>query len=174
MKVEPLATERLDLRAFSLADRQAIFELRTDPQVNRFVHRQQPGNLTEVDAFIEKILKEIASRQMISWAIYLKGSTQLIGSIGYWQYNEEKTCADIGYELHPDHWRKGIMQEAFNATRPYFFEKMNFDKMEAWVNVDNIPSIKFLEKNNFQKIRLVPKGECDDPTDMYIYQLSKH
>lgn len=173
MKVKPFSTARLDLKAYSSADEEALFALRSNPQVNEYTDRPKPKDLADVQAFIEKIRKGIERNEMISWGIYLKGSSAMIGSIGYWQYNAERTSADIGYELMPEYWRQGIMQEAFSATLPHFFNEMNFKKMEAWVNVANYPSIQFLEKNNFQKVRLVPKGEAGDATDMFVYALKK-
>lgn len=167
------SSERMELRQFDLADQAAIFELRTNPQVNAFTDRPTPQHLEDVCAFINKIRTGIAADEMISWGMYLKGSTRMIGSIGYWKFNEAKTSADIGYELHPEFWRKGLMQEAYAATLPFVFGPMGLESIDAWVNTINKPSIRFLERNGFEQIKLVPAGEAGDSTDMFVYRLTK-
>ncbi|NNE28016.1 MAG: GNAT family N-acetyltransferase [Saprospiraceae bacterium] len=154
-------------------DAKEVFFLRSDPKVNQYVDRPRAKNLEDAESHIQKILTGIANKEMIHWGIYPEGSDRHIGSLGYWQFNEEKTSCDIGYELHPEYWGKGIMQEAFLATLPVIFDVWNFEGIEAWVQVDNQGSIRFLEKNNFSNTRRVPAKESGDSDDMFVYCLRK-
>ena len=165
-----LQTERLDLQPFGQEDKEALYFMRTDPRVNRYTNRPRPKDLEEVAAFIRKIKNGIANNEMINWGIYLKGQSDLLGSVGYWKFNAERTGAHIGYELHPDHWGKGIMQEAYSATLEYVQGPMALQFIQAWVHPDNQSSIRFLERNDYQFIRRVPAGAEGDPTDMLVYE----
>jgi ribosomal-protein-alanine N-acetyltransferase len=60
---------------------------------------------------------------------------------------------ELGYELHPDHWRKGLMTEALQAVLEFGFHggaTPVVHRMEALVDSRNTASIRLLEKLGFQ------------------------
>ncbi len=57
----------------------------------------------------------------------------------------------VGYELHPDFWNRGIMQESLVAIINYGFQDMKLHSIEAVINPDNAATIKLLERNHFVK-----------------------
>jgi len=142
--------------------------MRSDPQVNQYVDRPKPKDLADVHAYIDKILAGIAAQKMFNWSIYPKDSQQYIGSLGYWQFNEAMTKAEIGYELHPSFWGQGIMREVYEATLPFVRDELKLQEVEAWVHPENVPSIKFLTHQNYEKVRLVPAGEAGDAQEMLV------
>ena len=144
-----LTTSRLILRQLSEDDSAEIFSLRTDMRVNKYLDRQIQQNLTEVIAFINNINKSIHENQSLYWAICLKGKDKLVGTICLFGFSGENRTAEIGYELHPDYQKKGIMNESLNAVIEYAFSVLNLDSMIASVHKNNDGSIKLLEKNNF-------------------------
>jgi len=87
----------------------------------------------------------------INWVIALKGSNKMIGNICLWNIKKEHHRAEIGYALHFDHHRKGIMDEAIRAVLEVGFRKYKFHSIEANVNPKNKASIKLLEKNKFRR-----------------------
>lgn len=60
---------------------------------------------------------------------------------------------EIGYLLHPDHWRKGIMKEAINAVVDYGFIVLGLHSIEALLNPENIASSSVLKSTGFIKRR---------------------
>jgi ribosomal-protein-alanine N-acetyltransferase len=83
------------------------------------------------------------------WAITLNDENKVIGTICYWDLLKDHFRSQIGYELHPDYHRRGIMQEALTRVLDYGFNNMQLHSIEAHVAPDNEPSIKLLEKNRF-------------------------
>ena len=83
------------------------------------------------------------------WAITLKGDPKLIGTIVYWHIVKEKDEAEIGYEMLPDYFGKGIMQEAISSVLHYGFHTLNLQTITAFPSSDNKSSIKLLVKNDF-------------------------
>ncbi|MCP6379763.1 GNAT family N-acetyltransferase, partial [Klebsiella pneumoniae] len=71
--------------------------------------------------FIDAINEGIASKDWLYWAMILKGTQQLIGTICLWHFSNDKTTAEIGYELHPDFQGKGLMNEAIQTIIDYGF-----------------------------------------------------
>lgn len=73
----------------------------------------------------------------------------MIGTCGYLNYENEHNRIEIGYDLKPEYWGKGIMQEALSSIIHFAFTSMGINKIEAKVEPENISSIRLLEKLNF-------------------------
>ena len=81
----------------------------------------------------------------IRWGISLKEDPAIIGSCGFLNLEKQHRRTEIGYELHHDHWKKGIMKEAITAVLRYGFQEMNLNRIEAIIDPDNTSSVKLLE-----------------------------
>lgn len=144
-----LSTPRLDLRQITTHDANALFGLRSDRRVMEFMDRPLMASVDEATQMIHKIQSAFEANDSITWAMSQKNDGKMIGTIGFWKITKEHHRAEIGYLLHPDHWGKGLMQEAIIPILDYGFNVMNLHSVEANVNPKNATSIKFLEKNCF-------------------------
>ncbi len=81
----------------------------------------------------------------------MKNDNKLIGTICFWNIQWEDCRADIGYELNPEFWGKGIMKEAIPKVVGYGFITMKLHSIQADLHPGNIRSISVLEKNGFIK-----------------------
>jgi ribosomal-protein-alanine N-acetyltransferase len=146
-----LKTEQLHFRQLTFEDANEIFRLRSDERVNRFLTRNQYKTLEDAGAFINKINRGINNNEAIYWVITFKNDNKLIGTICLWNIQPENYRAEIGYELNPDFWGKGIMKEAIPKIIEYGFETMNLHSIEADLDPGNVQSVMLLEKNGFIK-----------------------
>ncbi len=147
-----LTTERLVLREHSMVDAPNLFKMRTNEEVMRFIDREQPKTIQDIDTFITSFNDGFKQGQHLAWVISLKENpAQMIGSIGYWRTNLANCRAEIGYMLHPDYWRKGIVSEALKATINFGFEEMKLHSIQANINPGNNPSRQVLLKHGFVK-----------------------
>jgi ribosomal-protein-alanine N-acetyltransferase len=144
-----LETERLTLRELNLADAKAIFGLRTNKEVNEFIDRKRPNNLSEARAFIDRISTLTLNNEGIFWVIESKSNHQLMGTIGLRNFEDEEDYAEIGYELDPIYQQKGFMSEAFEEVLKFGFENLELKTIEAFTHKNNIDSITLLEKQDF-------------------------
>ncbi len=86
------------------------------------------------------------------WAISLnKEPARLIGTICYWHFQKEHYRAEIGYALHTDFWRKGIMKEAILKVLDYGFNNLKLHSIEAHIDPANNGSAAILESTGFVK-----------------------
>jgi ribosomal-protein-alanine N-acetyltransferase len=144
-----LTTKRLILRRLSENDRDEIFELRTDQKVNQFLDRPKPETTAEATEFIRKINKGIDEGQAMYWAVCLKNSPRLLGTICLWNFSGDQKRAEIGFELSPAFQGLGLMHEAIKVVIGYAFEKISLTRIDAHTQKENAKSIRILEKNNF-------------------------
>ncbi|MDQ6901755.1 MAG: GNAT family N-acetyltransferase [Bacteroidota bacterium] len=147
-----IKTERLLLRRMTPKDAGVILSMRSNENVMKYIDRQRTKSLTEAKDFLAKIDASIRSNNGIMWGIVLKKKPEeLIGNIGYWRLIKQHYRAEIGYMLHPDYWKKGIMKEAILAVIDFGFNNMNLHSIEANINPGNEASARILEATGFVK-----------------------
>jgi ribosomal-protein-alanine N-acetyltransferase len=146
-----LQTERLLFRKLKLEDAAAIFEIRSDPQVMKYIPRPVAQTLADATAHIETVLTRINDNMGINWAIEEKQSNYLIGTMGFWRIEKENYRAELGYILNAKWQNRGIMHEALSVAIPFGFQQLQLHSIEAVIDPDNIASAKLLEKNNFRR-----------------------
>ena len=67
------------------------------------------------------------------------------------QWNQKHKRAEIGYELHPQHWSHGYASEAASAVMAYGFDTLQLVRIGAVVFLENKASQHVLEKLGFQQ-----------------------
>ncbi len=87
----------------------------------------------------------------IYWAIALKESNQIIGSVGFNSISCIHQSAEIGYDLNPKFWNQGIMSQTIIKIQNYAKSNLEIKQIIAKVNSHNYPSIKLLTKLSFIK-----------------------
>ncbi|WP_433743977.1 GNAT family N-acetyltransferase [Falsibacillus pallidus] len=162
-----LETPRLKLRKINREDADSLFEIFSINEATKFYDVDSFERVEEAEQLVEKLHLNFELRKQIRWAITLKEKDELIGTIGYHEMEPEHFKAEIGYDLHPDHWGKGLMTEAINKVVQFGFDKMGFNRIEAIYHPLNEPSKKVLYKNGFKyegtlRKRFLMKGEFTD------------
>ena len=144
-----LTTERLKLRRMRVGDCNEIFFLRSDERVLKYIGIQKAETVDDARKYIEMINSGIDNNESIMWAMSLKNSDKLIGTICFWNFSPDKSKAEIGYVLHPDFQGNGFMQEAVVKVIEYGFKTMRLNCIDADVDPNNSRSIKVSERNGF-------------------------
>ncbi len=78
-----LETLRLILREICISDRDRLFEIWGNPQVNKYTDFPGLDDLEVVDKFINGLKKGFETKNGIRWAISLKENDFLIGTMGF-------------------------------------------------------------------------------------------
>jgi ribosomal-protein-alanine N-acetyltransferase len=145
-----LQTSRLTLRAMSLDDLDDYLRIRADPQVLRYVGAD-PDTLEQARQRIELGLEGVREGKSIRWAITDRQSGAFLGSGGFWRWDQRHFRAEIGYDLAPRHWGKGLMTEAVGAMLRFGFERMGLHSVEANTDPLNEGSKRVLLKLGFRQ-----------------------
>ncbi len=100
---------------------------------------------------LHHIHKGFQKKERIRWGITLKSSNIVIGTIGFNSWLTDRGMrGEIGYDLHQDYWRQGIMSEALKLVLTHGFQEMRLHRIEAMVDPDNVASASLLKKNGFR------------------------
>jgi len=147
-----LKTQRLLLRRLEKTDANEMFFLRSNENVLRYIGREPTKTIAEAEEFINMINKNVDENESILWGItFLNDPSTIIGTICLWNFKIESYRTEIGYLLHPDHWRKGIMKEAITSVVDYGFSVLGLHSIEALLSPENIASSSVLESTGFEK-----------------------
>lgn len=110
-------------------------------------------------------------RHSFYWAIAEKENNIIIGTCGFNNWNRGQRRCEISYDLNYKYWGRGIMTKAIDKISEFAFEEMNIQRIQATVALDNMASIKVLEKTGFQKESILKNyGVLQDKTkDFFMY-----
>ena len=156
-----LTTERLTLRQLSIEDKENIFSLRSDKEINKYLDRQGSKTIEEAIEFINKVNDNIKNNNSIYWVITLKKTGIFVGTICLFDLSNVKSSCEIGYELMTKFQGQGIMKEAAEKVIEYAFQTLRFQKIIAFTHKGNLNSTKLLTKFNFIK-STEADNECSD------------
>ena len=145
-----LYTERLILKEITYKDAPILFELRSNPDIMKYIDRPIPSSVDDVLELIQKMALMKTKGEGISWGIFRKENPEVnIGNIGFFRIIAEHYRAEIGYMLNTSEQKQGIMYEAIQKIIEFGFNKMKLHSIEANINPENIISKKLLEKAGF-------------------------
>lgn len=145
-----LTTERLILRKLQLTDSPDILMFQSDK--NNFIFADLPiyNTIDQVDDYINKMNLGVKEHKWFIWALCLKESNQIIGSLSIWNLNHKLNKAELGYLTFTTHRKKGYMKEALKKVLDFAFNTLSIDIIEAYTRNDNVPSKLFLNKLEFK------------------------
>ncbi|HLP19098.1 MAG TPA: GNAT family N-acetyltransferase [Chitinophagales bacterium] len=168
-----LTTERLVLRQLEASDAPALSELRSIESVNLYVDRPKTLSVGEAQARIETLNNYLDTGSAINWVICLKGNSQLIGTVCFFNFNNQHNSAELGYELHPHHQGKGIMAEAIAAVIDYAVNTMQVQMLEAVIHPDNEKSLNLARRFKFVRNEAAKEriGQAD-LKGLHVYTMS--
>jgi [ribosomal protein S5]-alanine N-acetyltransferase len=144
-----LETPRLRLRQIVMSDADALFATFSDAAVVEYYGDPAHQSVEDSRDLIRRQQEWYARRAGVRWGVTLKGERALIGSCGFFLFDEEFRRAEMCYELARAHWRRGIMREATRAIISYGFGAARLHRIEAVVNGGNEPSTALLRSLGF-------------------------
>lgn len=170
-----LETDRLQLREITHEDAQNIYDCFSNAKVTRYYGQDTLTTIEQAHQFVEIFEKNYKEKRGIRWGIQIKGTKTLIGTIGFNVWSPKHKRAEIGYEIHPDHWRKGYATEAVSKVVSYGLEELELTRIGAIVFIDNKPSNDLLQKLGFEKEGILRNYMYQNgiPHDTNVYSLLK-
>ena len=148
MKAIELHTERTRLSLIQLSDVDAIHALHSLPETDEFNALGIPRNIEETKAVIEPWIAahELESIQNYTFAIKTREGNKFLGLFGLKLGNAKYKRGEVWFKLHKDHWKKGLATEVLSTVLDFGFESLRLHRIQAGCAVDNLGSIRVLEK----------------------------
>ncbi|UOE56064.1 GNAT family N-acetyltransferase [Bacillus sp. CMF12] len=173
--IPTLETKRLMLREILKEDAESIYACFSNDNVTRYYGQETLERMEQAEAIVDFFANSYREKRGIRWGIELKGKKGIIGTVGFNALSLKHKRAEIGYEIHPEHWRKGYTFEAVSKVIQYGFEELDLTRIGAVVFMENEASNKLLTRAGFQKEGILrdymqQNGEAHDT---YVYSILK-
>lgn len=144
---QKIITDRLILRRFTLDDAENMFNnWANDPEVTKYLRWPPHLNIGVTTKLLDEWIGCYNDLAYYSWAIALRETDIVIGSIGIMGVSEVDESGEIGYCMGKKWWCKGLMTEALKAVISFSFEQSGFNRLEADHSVNNPASGRVMQK----------------------------
>ena len=137
-------TQRLEHRAFTVEDADALFALNGNSEVMRLTGEDVLPSIEATEQAIanHRDFEEVGFGR---WACVLKETREVIGFCGL-KYLTDLDTVDVGYRFLPEYWGQGLATEACIASLEFGFKTIGLDEIIGLVIPQNHASIRVLEK----------------------------
>ncbi|HEX7464208.1 MAG TPA: GNAT family protein [Actinomycetota bacterium] len=146
--IGPLETERLLLRPYAAGDFDALFAMRSRPDVARHLYWDAQTE-AEVRTTLEQKIASVAIRSegdVLALAVLLKTGNKVIGDVLLKWVSREHRQGEIGFIVHPDHQGRGYATEAARPLLRVAFEDLKLHRVVGRLEARNTASARVLEK----------------------------
>lgn len=141
MILHEIRTERLLLRRARIDDLQDLHRVFTAPDAMRYWSVPPHETLDQSRAALEGLMRALPP---LADDFVIEHKGRVIGKAGFWELPE------LGFLLHPDWWRQGLMREALGALIPHGFACHNLPYLTAEADPRNAPCLALLQGFGFR------------------------
>jgi RimJ/RimL family protein N-acetyltransferase len=144
----PLETSRLTLRPFVEGDFDAVYAMRSDPEVARYLY-QGPLSAEETRSRLERnmaLSAWAAEGDWLSVAAVERESGLVVGDMAFHWVSERDRTAEIGFVFDPRHQGRGFATEAAAALVHWALRDAGFHRVIGRTEARNAASARVLEK----------------------------
>jgi ribosomal-protein-alanine N-acetyltransferase len=127
-----------------------LFELTNDPETSGDYVNFMASSWDSFNSFIHDLPK--SPDELTFFLIADNQKDAIIGFVNHlYPRPMIKSTIEIGFQLRPRFRNKGYATEAVALLVDYLFSNRPIERIEAITDIDNLPSQKVLEKNEFKK-----------------------
>jgi RimJ/RimL family protein N-acetyltransferase len=144
----PLETSRLTLRPFVDSDFDAVYAMRSDPEVALYLY-QGPLSVEETRGRLARnmaLSAWTAEGDWLSVAAVERATGLTVGDLAFHWVSERDRTAEVGFVFDPQHQGKGFATEAARALVEWAFGSGGFHRVIGRTEARNVASARVLEK----------------------------
>ena len=170
-----IETGRLIVRSFREEDAEALYRIKTDPQVLEYCPDlldvdAQPADMPE---YIRKFRRIEEDGDLDAWRCYAIESRETGEVMGCLTFSKQNMLREyeLGWMMAGAFTKKGYASEAAAAFAEYVCQENGIDYLIAVMDVDNPASRRTAEKSGFRLFekRTVYDYACNRYADDYFY-----
>ena len=173
MHMRELETERLILRKFTVDDAPQMYRnYASDPEVTRYLTWVPHKDEDATRDYLKHVEEEYAKDDTYMWALVLKDTSEVIGSVSVVHMTAECNGCEIGYCLGRPWWHQGLMSEAVRVVTRYLISE-GFGRVEAVHDTENVRSGRVMRNAGMQFEGIMRKSRSNNRgiVDCAIYSL---
>ncbi|MET1411540.1 GNAT family N-acetyltransferase [Roseibium sp. HPY-6] len=143
-----LTTERLRVEPFQESDFPLLFDLHSDPEVNRYLSPGlAPMSAEEVERRLNTYVQHHRDNGLSKWKLLTRDG-DFIGRAGL-TWMKAPDGFEVGYSLKQAAWGRGYATEIARGLAKWFFEKTDNRFLIAFAHSEHLASLKVMQKAGF-------------------------
>ncbi|MDX3773034.1 GNAT family protein [Chromatiaceae bacterium AAb-1] len=168
-----LTGQRITLTPFDHSDFALFAEMAMCPQMMKHIAAVATYQQAKAAFDIKCRLWSADTDNWLSFGIADIHTGEKLGNIGLKIIDQQHKIAETGFMLKQAAQGRGIAAEALMLLTEYAFTTLQLTKLVAICSVDNVGSIRLLEKSGFSRERFLPQNTRINnlPVDDYLYGL---
>lgn len=131
MKFPVLETGRLRLVQIGPEHIDALFGILSRDEVTEYYGMDSLQDRHIAEKMVAAFQVGFEAQRSYRWGIETKETGEFIGTVGLNNLNPGAKKSEIGYELHPNFWRRGLAKEAVLEVLRFSFEELGLYRMGA-------------------------------------------
>ena len=157
-----LETGRLILRPISSDDADSLHRISNEPNVRRYLWDDEPVSEATIRDLIAQSDGMFRERELGLFGVRFRDGEDLLGFCGFVRL-EGMEEVELGYELAPDVWGRGIATEAARACVRHAFERAGLKRVIASADPPNTASLRVIEKLGMKPLGNLNSNVQDEP-----------
>ncbi|MBN2758254.1 MAG: GNAT family N-acetyltransferase [Bacteroidales bacterium] len=167
-----IETPKFFLKTLKIENSSDLFKIYSDKEVQQYTDNELITNITEA----EKLILSANNKSKIFIGIFIKNTDKLIGTISIYNINFKHSFSSLGIVLDKKYWNQAIMYNSLIYLLDFYFNKLNFNRIEAQAFVKNYAAIRLFEKLDFKnegrlRENFLIKGKFEDS---YLFSILKN
>jgi ribosomal-protein-alanine N-acetyltransferase len=154
-----LITPRLYLRQFTLADAALLLALNSDPAVLKYLHEIPLRDEAHAIEILTTVILPQYPNNLGRCAVHLHHTNEFIGWCGL-KHRPEIDEIDLGYRFMKKHWGNGYAYESAKHVLDYGLQVLQLKNITGRAHVENIASLKVLQKIGMQYVKDEVVDDC--------------
>lgn len=143
----PLRTERLSLRPFTMDDLDFVADVRSRPDVVRYLYEGVEDRAGAAEALRKRLSRTGLARAGDALHLLMRdGDGRPVGDVLLIWLSEEHRSGEIGYVIHPDHAGNGYATEGSRLMLRLGFEELGLHRIIGRIDARNTGSARVLER----------------------------
>ena len=150
------------LRPLAESDVEDLHRISNDPLVRRYLWDDEPVERATIEGVVRQSARRFAEDGAGLFGIRMRGSEDLAGFCGFLRLEGMREM-ELGYELAPELWGKGLATEAAKACLRFAFEEVGMERVIAGADRPNVASLRVIEKLGMKPTGNPNPAAPDDP-----------
>ena len=183
-----IETDRLILKAQTVAEQQYLWSVLMQPDVNRY-YLTVPKKFTEKlknwdkqEEYYKKDMEHANDLDVFRWSVFIKETGECIGRVSCHEAKDEDSeinnpsIRGVGWFIDPKFKGNGYGNEAAQAMMDYMFNECEIDEIRTGAAIQNPASWMIMEKFGFVRLdrtKMVEYTYVDEPVEDYQYYLTR-
>ena len=145
-----LTTPRLTLRRLALDDARDMFDnWASDDRTSEYLSWETHKSVETTKEVLTRWIPEYDRLDYYHWVIQY--GPDIIGTVNFFHVSDKDEKCEIGYCIGPKWWNIGVMTEAVGELFRFAFEDVNFYKIYAVHDIQNVGSGRVMQKNGMKQ-----------------------